>query len=339
MRALIVGGSGYLGQFVIRAMLDAGYDRVDYTYASNPLPPDATGDRCTGHRADLPTGEGLREAIDALRNDGGLDVVVNCAAISSPGACEIDPETANATNVPKQLLMALRERFPPSVTRGNTGDDDPETKKPLLVHVSTDQVYDGSRENNLECGTSGSSKTHIDPVNAYGRSKLAAEKMVLESWPYTQTVILRSSVITGPQSPFRNVHRPLFLDFITQSLEGDREVTFFKDEFRNPIAAVDLARHVLVVAASKPGTCRGVFNAGGPDRVSRVDMAKRTAAALGVSDKNVRSGLSASADRGVKSPLDISMDSSKLEKATGVRACGWELQAKMAAGMPYMPRL
>ena len=80
-----------------------------------------------------------------------------------------------------------------------------------------------------------------------------------------------------------------------------------------------------------------MFNAGGPDRLSRVDMAKRAAAALHISDRNVVAARAASADRGVASPLDISMDSSKLERATGVRACGWELQVKRAAGVPYMP--
>lgn len=328
MRALIVGGSGYLGQFVIRAMLDAGYERVDYTYASNPLP--EVSDACKGHVANVASGEGVREAIDAVLRSGGLDVVVNCAAISSPGACEKDPETANATNVPKQLLVALRERFPP-VTRGDTGED-PAARKPLLVHLSTDQVYCGETANNLE-----GHGAHIAPVNAYGRSKLAAEKMVRESWPHAQTVVLRSSIITGPQSPFAPVKRPLFLEFVTDALRGGDPTTFFEDEFRCPIAAVDLARHILVLAAAEPGTKRGVFNAGGPERLSRVDMAKKAADALNYSAKNVVAARAASVDRGVASPADISMDSSKLERATGVRACGWELQVKMAAGVPYMP--
>ena len=252
---------------MIRAMLDAGYERVDYTYASNPLPD--VSESCVGHVADVATGRGVREAIDAALRSGGLDVVVNCAAISSPGACEKDPDAANATNVPKHLLVALRERFPP-VTRGDTGQD-PAAKKPLFVHLSTDQVYAGDSENNLE-----GHGAHVAPVNAYGRSKLAAERMTRESWPHAQTVVLRSSIITGPQSPFAPVKRPLFLEFVAEALRRPNvETVFYEDEFRCPIAAADLARHILVLAAAKPGTARGVFNAGGPDRLSRVDMAKR----------------------------------------------------------------
>ena len=326
MRALIVGGSGSLGQFVIRAMLDAGYERVDYTYATNPLPEES--DACVGHVANVVSGRGVGEAIDAVLRSGGLDVVVNCAAISSPSACEKDPEIARATNVPTRLLTALRERFP-SVRRGDVGDD-PAARTPLFVHVSTDQVYGGETSNNLE-----GPGAHIAPVNAYGRSKLAAEQTVTESWPHAQTVVLRSSIITGPRPPFRAATRRLFLEFLEASLRGDAEVPFYEDEFRCPIAAVDLARHILALAASKPGTARGVFNAGGPDRLSRVDMARRAARALGLSDRNVASARAASAtDRGVASPLDISMDSSKLERATGVRASGWEPQVERAAGVP-----
>ena len=42
-------------------------------------------------QVDLKSGEGLHEAFAQF---GPLDAVVNCAAISSPAACEKDPETA-----------------------------------------------------------------------------------------------------------------------------------------------------------------------------------------------------------------------------------------------------
>ena len=42
-------------------------------------------------QADLSTGEGLQEAFDVM---GPVDVVINCAAISSPSACEKHPMQA-----------------------------------------------------------------------------------------------------------------------------------------------------------------------------------------------------------------------------------------------------
>ena len=46
-------------------------------------------------KVDLATGEGLGEAFKALLP---LDVVINCAAISSPAACEKHPDRARCAS-------------------------------------------------------------------------------------------------------------------------------------------------------------------------------------------------------------------------------------------------
>lgn len=50
-------------------------------------------------------------------------VIVNCAAISIPRACEMDPAAAMATNIPSSLINWLL----------SFGNDN------LLIHLSTDQ--------------------------------------------------------------------------------------------------------------------------------------------------------------------------------------------------------
>lgn len=52
------------------------------------------------------------------------DVVVNCAALSVPRACEIDPAAAMSINVPSALVKWMS-------SFGNG--------KVLLIHLSTDQ--------------------------------------------------------------------------------------------------------------------------------------------------------------------------------------------------------
>ncbi len=56
-----------------------------------------------------------------------------------------------------------------------------------------------------------------------------------------------------------------------------------------------------------------VFNMGGPERVSRVDMAEAVAAVRGHDPGSIQSVSSATVDRGCASPPDISMDSARLE--------------------------
>jgi dTDP-4-dehydrorhamnose reductase len=50
-----------------------------------------------------------------------------------------------------------------------------------------------------------------EPVNAYGRSKLEAERAVAACWP--RHVILRSSIIYGPLTR-DHIDRTLFIQFI-----------------------------------------------------------------------------------------------------------------------------
>ncbi len=58
---------------------------------------------------------------------------------------------------------------------------------------------------------------------------------------------------------------------------------------------------------------------GGPERLSRVDMARKVACAWGYSPEAIIEAPSSSVNRGVVSPADISMDSSRLEAVLGMR--------------------
>ncbi len=120
---------------------------VSYTHCSGALPHGAPG---APFRVDFASGDGLDACLSAC---GPLDAVINTAAISQPGACARDPGAAHSVNVPTRLLASLRAASPAA----------------LFVHVSTDQVYDGSRawwrEDQAEEG---------QPANEYGVSKRAA---------------------------------------------------------------------------------------------------------------------------------------------------------------------
>jgi dTDP-4-dehydrorhamnose reductase len=86
------------------------------------------------------------------------------------------------------------------------------------------QVYSGTRAWWRESDAPG-------PINAYGRSKLEAEQLLQQSWP-GNFVALRSSLIYGPQPPLAPVDRPLFLQFVRQVLQAEKQTTFFVDEYR-----------------------------------------------------------------------------------------------------------
>jgi dTDP-4-dehydrorhamnose reductase len=101
-----------------------------------------------------------------------------------------------AANIPQALLSALQEQ------KAQKGIE------AVLVHISTDQVYDGSKSYWLE-------GDDTVPVGEYGRSKLLAEEAIRMLWP--KHYIVRSSIIYGPLPPVP-VARTLFLQFVVRSL-------------------------------------------------------------------------------------------------------------------------
>lgn len=181
----------------------------------------------------------------------------------------------------------------------------PHTTSPCLPLCLGLQVYDGSRAGWREEDSTG-------PINAYGRTKLAGEWEVRERWP--NHAILRSSLIYGPDPPLQPVPRPLFLQFVDSALAGKRPTEFYSDEWRCPIRVRDIVRVIQTLIFKQEELQHRLFNMGGPDRLSRADMALAVAEAHGY-DPSLVLAVPAppAATRGVPSPADISMHSCRLE--------------------------
>ncbi|GAQ82491.1 Rossmann-fold NAD(P)-binding domain-containing protein [Klebsormidium nitens] len=307
MKVLVLGGTGYLGQFVVDHFLNAG-DPVLFTHTKEVAPEiTPNGAMCWGVlpaalRIDLTTegGLGLLEER-ALQMGCGPDVVINCAAISQPRDCESDRDRAFAVNVPSRVTTWLTQR---AAVDGR--------RPPLFIHLSTDQTYEGNKPFWHE-------DDPTNPVNTYGESKVAAERHLQESYP--NHAILRSSIIYGPQPPLMPVGRTLPLAWMDGVLSSGQETSFFEDEFRNPVYVGDVVAAIAKLAESAeqdyPYPHR-VFNLGGPERLSRVDMALAVARERGYSEQLVKPVPAASVSRGVVSPADISMNVERIQQELGI---------------------
>ncbi|RWR91920.1 methionine adenosyltransferase 2 subunit beta [Cinnamomum micranthum f. kanehirae] len=293
-RVLVVGGSGYLGQHLLQGFAGKPYD-LAFTHHSSPPQRllDAISPPPFAFHVDLQTGQGF----DAITNAFGQPhVVVNCAALSVPRACETDPTAAMAINVPCSLVKWLSS-FGDSTT--------------LLIHLSTDQVYEGVKSFYKE-------EDEAVPVNMYGKSKVAAEQFISSNWP--TFVILRSSIIYGPQT-VSPVTKSLPIQWIDGVLSRGEGTHFFYDEFRCPVYVKDLVNIILALTEiwiSDNRQMQLVLNIGGPDRVSRVQMAEAVAACGGYNTSLIKPVSASSVNRGVNSPADISMDISKLVRLLGI---------------------
>ncbi|XP_024020373.1 methionine adenosyltransferase 2 subunit beta [Morus notabilis] len=305
-RVLVVGGTGYLGQHVLQGFSDIKrHTQFDLAFTHFSVPPPQVLLDALPHllafNVDLKTGRGFQAISDSF---GQPDIVVNCAALSVPRACEVDPPAAMSINVPSSVVKWL------SSFRVNST---------LLIHLSTDQVYEGVKSFYKE-------EDVAIPVNVYGKSKIAAEKFISENC--SNFAILRSSIIFGPQtiSPVpKSLPTDLgslqWMQWMDGVLSKGNTVDFFHDEFRCPVYVKDVVSTILALSEKRISDGKKMqllLNVGGPDRVSRVQMAETVADLRGYNKSLIKSVSASSVDRGVKSPTDISMDITKLVQTLGI---------------------
>ena len=255
--------------------------------------------------------------MDALFLDypSSFDVCVHTAALSSPQACQQDPIKARAMNVPDYLFSKL------SKEREEDGS------RTRIIALSTDQVYDGTTDKLYVEDDDDMSPPQ--PLNVYGKTKLEMEDILFKTMD-DEVVVLRSSIILGPKAPITIHDAPphdTFFHFCAS--RNNQPTTFFTNEYRSVVSVSHVCRIITyfmtvaklpLVQSSPPMTShlgrrrRQIYHMGGPVKVHRMEMAQAVFEYLGY-DSSV---LVAAEQTNPQSPLDIGMDSRKLERATNI---------------------
>jgi dTDP-4-dehydrorhamnose reductase len=210
--------------------------------------------------------------------------VVHAAAISSVAEAHANPEHARRVNAgaTSNVVAAARE------------------VEARLVFVSTDMVFDGEHAPFAESSEPG-------PLSQYGRSKLAGE---LATGADPRALVVRLPLLYGiPAAP----RETTFSSQVSALREG-RPLTLFHDEIRTPLWLEDAATALVTCARS---TRTGVLHAGGPERLSRLDMGRLLAAALGVRAPDLRAVSRTSVPAPEPRARDLSLDSSAYRELFG----------------------
>lgn len=232
----------------------------------------------------------LGDPAEAARLIAGIqpDVVVNAAAVAEPAACLQDPERAQRVNVDFPAALATAAAH----------------ARVRLLHLSTDQVFNGT-------GGPFSRDSRPQPLNLYGRQKLAAEERVLAADPAAAVVrlpLLFGNSLTGR----RSVHEKLF-----EQWAAGRTTPLFIDEWRQVCTADSVAAMLLALAPR--ADLRGVFHWAGRQRVSRFEMGWALCRHFGVPEKWIRAEARAQAPELVATrPRDLALDLSPLDRELGL---------------------
>ena len=227
---------------------------------------------------DLLDGEATLQALD----HASPDAVIHAAAISSAEAVRFDPEKATRINV--------------EATNRIAGWCDRHDRR--LVFTSTDLVFDGSRSWNRE-------DDPAEPVLAYGRTKRQAEPAVLA---IPKGVVARLSLLFGPSWSGRDA---FFDKAVGALLKGERRA-YFEDEYRTPL---DLGTAAEALSLLAEGEMTGLFHVAGRQRMSRFQLMRRVAVALGLDPLLVEANRRGQVDLPEPRPADVSLDTTRLAAA------------------------
>lgn len=248
-------------------------------------PPLKRGDRAL--RVDLEVAGSATRLFESVEPH----LVVHAAALSALGACESDPARARRLNVDATRELA--------VAAARSGA--------WLALLSTDQVFDGEPKGAAFGGYVEGDATA--PVNVYGRTKLEAEAALAAAGG--ETLAIRTSLVVGrsPGAALR-AGRSAAFDSIRLAEPG-ATLRLFADEVRTPVSAIDLAR---VIDAAALARTTGLVHVGGPERVDRLELARRIAARLGRDRGPQALELLAArrADAGHPRPRDVSLCADRL---------------------------
>ncbi len=178
------------------------------------------------------------DAVLALAEKARPDVIINCAAHTNVDACETQWDLAYRINAigPRNLSIAASKY---------------DIK---LIHVSTDYVFPGTSPKPL------TEFDAVDPISAYGKTKLEGENFVKEFAP--KHFIFRTAWLYGDGKNF--------VKTMLKLSESHDVLTVVSDQFGSPTSAAELAK---MIHCLEPTENYGTYHATCEGQCSWADFA------------------------------------------------------------------
>ncbi len=285
---LLLGCNGQVGRELQRSLRALG-----------PLLPLARRAHLDYRGADLADLDGLRNLVHKIKPS----VIVNAAAYIQVDRAEADADTAHTINAvaPGVLAEAAHEIGA------------------LLVHYSTDYVFDGSGH------TPWSEDAHPYPLSVYGQTKLEGEERVRAACE--RHLIFRCSWVYAAHG--RNFIRTLL------HLAQERErLTIVDDQIGAP-TGVDLIADATAHAirqALKNARCAGTYHLAASGETSRhgyarfvLDTVCELHPAWPLRVREVAPIPTSTYPTAAKRPLNSRLDTSRLRRTFGIRLPDWRI--------------
>jgi dTDP-4-dehydrorhamnose reductase len=240
--------------------------------------------RALGHDGlDVTSMEAVAGAISAFRPD----LVIHTAALTDTTAAEREPDAALAVNGEGTRNVARAASEAGAAT----------------LYISTNEVFDGEK------GAPYVEDDAPNPVNAYGRSKLAGEQAVREAGD--DAYIVRTSWVYGPG-------RASFPEKIIERAHADARLRGVTDEVASPTWTQDLAAAIAQLIETR---AFGTYHLAGDGSCSRKEWAEEVLRLVGI-DVPLEAVRQADFGLSFRKPVDSTLANIRAA-ALGIRLRPW----------------
>ncbi|NOY78383.1 MAG: SDR family oxidoreductase [Calditrichaeota bacterium] len=277
-KLLITGASGFLGSVLFQKA--ASQWETIGLYLSHAAPPVTSAKRV---QLDLTS----EKEVSALFQEFQPDVIIHTAAETRVDVCEANPDSCKAKNIEASRILSHFAQNAHS----------------RLITISTDLVFDGTKGHYSE-----SDPTH--PLSLYAQTKVAAEKITLDTCP--DAVVARIAIMYG-KSPLQ---RYSFSEWMRKSWEKGQPTPLFYDQFRTPIWVDNLAEALLELASSD---FKGILHLGGAQKIDRYSFGKLLAGILGVPENLLIPKSMFDSHPSAARPQDVSLNISRAQSILDTR--------------------
>ena len=261
MKIAIIGSSGFLGTKLMKIL--SKYHNV-IGASRNP------------RQGEIPLDATDKQQVRNFLFYQRPNIVIDTVALTSSADCESNPQKAYDLNylTTKNIAQFCKEI------------------KAKMIFISSSYVFDGENKNYKE-------EDFPNPLNEYGKTKLMAEKEVLN---LENSIVIRLDIMYGYNG--KNQQNGVFDMILSRKLIELRE----PNQIKAPVFIEDVASIILELIDKDQ---RGIFHVAGNDKISILKFLKKL-------EKIVRETSKISVLKNnkikLKIPKDSSLDISKIKK-------------------------
>ena len=276
MVVLVTGSNGQLGQAI--QLIAPNYPDLQFVF-------------CSSTNLDITNLEKCKSVFSKIKPN----YCINAAAYTAVDKAEIEPEKAHLINVmgAKNLAEVCKE------------------KANILLHVSTDFVFDGNKNSPY------SETDDTNPTGVYGQTKLDGERAIQAT--FENHYIIRTSWV---YSQFGNNFMKTML-----RLASERDtLSVVNDQIGTPTNAVDLADALVKIIISNKNTF-GIYNFSNEGQCSWFDFAKKIFE-INKIKIDLQPILTTSFPTPAKRPAFSVLDKTKIKRIFGIEIKDWQESLK-----------